>query len=216
MSAATRPTNNAPRPAISHGRAIPAGPWPGPRAFPGGAGTAVVGVGFAAEGTSPLSATPPGSANRPKAVQRRRSAQAGRPERPRTGEGLPGNGRERKRSGNPRVAAPFKPAKNTYFFSATAAFSLEPAVSLTLWPAAIWMVSPVCGLRPVRAARSVRSTASQPGMVIFFARGDRGLEDLEQCVEHGVDCCLAGAGLACYLCNKFTTVLSHLCPPGRS
>src|SRR6478736_3195545 len=29
------------------------------------------------------------------------------------------------------------------------------------------MVSPVCGLRPVRAARSVRSTASQPGMVIF-------------------------------------------------
>src|SRR3954451_1572111 len=29
------------------------------------------------------------------------------------------------------------------------------------------MVSPVWGLRPVRAARSVRSTASQPGMVIF-------------------------------------------------
>lgn len=53
------------------------------------------------------------------------------------------------------------------YLLATAAFSFEPAVSSTEWPAAISIVSPVWGLRPVRAARSVRSTASQPGTVIF-------------------------------------------------
>src|SRR3954447_11911231 len=75
------------------------------------------------------------------------------------------------RSGNPMGYRSFSSrlyaGRNKIYFLETAAFSLEPAVSLTLWPAAIWMVSPVCGLRPVRAARSVRSTASQPGMVIF-------------------------------------------------
>ena len=53
------------------------------------------------------------------------------------------------------------------YFLATAAFSFEPAVSLTEWPAGIWIASPVCGLRPVRAARSVRSTANQPGIDTF-------------------------------------------------
>src|SRR3954452_18314705 len=75
------------------------------------------------------------------------------------------------RSGNPlgyrSSSSRLYAGTNKIYFLETAAFSLEPAVSLTLWPAAIWMVSPVCGLRPVRAARSVRSTASQPGMVIF-------------------------------------------------
>src|SRR5699024_11574967 len=48
-----------------------------------------------------------------------------------------------------------------------AAFSFEPADSLTPWPAGISIASPVRGLRPVRAARLVRSTENQPGIVIF-------------------------------------------------
>jgi hypothetical protein len=35
----------------------------------------------------------------------------------------------------------------------TAAFSFEPAETFTVFDAGIWMVAPVCGLRPVRAAR---------------------------------------------------------------
>src|SRR5699024_9128182 len=55
-----------------------------------------------------------------------------------------------------------------YFFSpVAAAFNFEPAESLTPWPAGISIASPVRGLRPVRAARLVRSTENQPGMVIF-------------------------------------------------
>src|SRR5690625_2990537 len=55
-----------------------------------------------------------------------------------------------------------------YFFSpVAAAFSFEPADSFTPWPAGIWIASPVRGLRPVRAARLVRSTENQPGIVIF-------------------------------------------------
>ena len=51
-------------------------------------------------------------------------------------------------SGNLVVAAPCPlrlraGEEEAYFLLETAAFSLEPAVSLTLLPAAIWMVSPV-------------------------------------------------------------------------
>src|SRR5215218_8469994 len=67
------------------------------------------------------------------------------------------------------------------------------------------------------ACRAVGALNGEPARYgDLLARGDRSLENLEQCVEDGVDGCLAGAGLARYLCNKFTTVLSHLCPPGRS
>jgi hypothetical protein len=96
-----------------------------------------------------------------------------------------------------------------YFLLETAAFSLEPAVSLTLWPAAIWMVA-------AGACCTVGALHSEPARDgDLLAGGNRGLENLEQSVEDGVDGSLAGAGLASYLCNKFTTVLSHLCPPGR-
>ena len=49
----------------------------------------------------------------------------------------------------------------------TAALSFEPALTLTESLAAISMASPVCGLRPVRAARCVFSKAIQPGIVTF-------------------------------------------------
>ena len=39
---------------------------------------------------------------------------------------------------------------SSYF---AAALSFEPAETLTEWPAGIWISAPVCGLRPVRAAR---------------------------------------------------------------
>src|ERR1700712_67452 len=45
-----------------------------------------------------------------------------------------------------------------------AAFSLLPAETFTPLLAAIWMVAPVAGLRPARAARCVCSNAIQPGM----------------------------------------------------
>jgi hypothetical protein len=35
----------------------------------------------------------------------------------------------------------------------TEAFSLLPADTFTVFEAAIWIVAPVCGLRPARAAR---------------------------------------------------------------
>src|SRR5690606_32217258 len=47
------------------------------------------------------------------------------------------------------------------------ALSLLPAEILTPVEAGIWMVSPVAGLRPVRAARWVGSTEIQPGMATF-------------------------------------------------
>src|SRR3954447_11515806 len=46
----------------------------------------------------------------------------------------------------------------------TAAFSLEPAVTLTRLPAGILISAPVCGLRPVRAAVSTCSKEIQPGI----------------------------------------------------
>ncbi|KQS17684.1 hypothetical protein ASG05_09715 [Frigoribacterium sp. Leaf186] len=45
--------------------------------------------------------------------------------------------------------------------------SLLPTLTLTLSLAAISRASPVCGLRPVRAARCVFSKAIHPGMVTF-------------------------------------------------
>src|SRR5581483_9834409 len=48
-----------------------------------------------------------------------------------------------------------------------AASSLEPTVTLATFVAAIWTVSPVCGLRPVRAARCDCSNVRYPGIVSF-------------------------------------------------
>ena len=56
------------------------------------------------------------------------------------------------------------------------------------------MVAPVCGLRPVRAARCVRSTASHPGMETLVPRTDGLGERVEETAEHGVDGGLALAG----------------------
>src|SRR5581483_7629739 len=48
-----------------------------------------------------------------------------------------------------------------------AALSLEPTVTLATFVAAIWTGSPVCGLRPVRAARCDCSNVRYPGIVSF-------------------------------------------------
>src|SRR5690606_7225495 len=48
-----------------------------------------------------------------------------------------------------------------------ASFSFEPADTFTEYPAGIWIGSPVCGLRAVRAARCVRSKVRKPGTVTF-------------------------------------------------
>jgi len=45
-----------------------------------------------------------------------------------------------------------------------AAFSLLPAETFTPLLAAIWIVAPVAGLRPARAARCVCSNEIQPGI----------------------------------------------------
>ncbi len=49
----------------------------------------------------------------------------------------------------------------------TADLSFEPAVTLTRLPAAILISSPVCGLRPVRAAVATCSNERKPGIVTF-------------------------------------------------
>src|SRR5690606_9496950 len=72
--------------------------------------------------------------------------------------------RECSRGTDQRWSMPLQARKVPYL---TAAFSLEPALTLTPFDAAIWMVSPVAGLRPARAARWVFSNDSQPGMLTF-------------------------------------------------
>src|SRR6476620_5937570 len=63
-----------------------------------------------------------------------------------------------------------------YFEALAVALSLEPAVTLTALAAGTWIVSPVCGLRPVRAARRVRSNDRNPGRVSFSLPAETTLE----------------------------------------
>src|SRR5215203_5496543 len=60
-----------------------------------------------------------------------------------------------------RAASPLSYDRVDYL---TAAFSFEPAVTLTRWPAGILISAPVCGFRPVRAEVSTRSNEIQPGI----------------------------------------------------
>src|SRR4051794_7861801 len=54
--------------------------------------------------------------------------------------------------------------------AAAAFFRTEPAVTLTVFAAAISIDSPVCGFRPVRAERCERSTVSSPGRATLSPR----------------------------------------------
>src|SRR6185503_19344593 len=49
-------------------------------------------------------------------------------------------------------------------------FRFEPAVTLTVLAAGMSIDSPVCGLRPVRAERWVRSTVRRPETATFSPR----------------------------------------------
>src|SRR3712207_9175039 len=49
-------------------------------------------------------------------------------------------------------------------------FRFEPAVTLTVLAAGMSIDSPVCGLRPLRAERWVRSTVSRPETATFSPR----------------------------------------------
>ena len=78
---------------------------------------------------------------RPEPVAAASGADDGRPE---TTTGAVGRRRASGRSRTPLVVA------KDYF---AAALSLEPAETLAAFVAAIWIVAPVCGFRPVRADR---------------------------------------------------------------
>src|SRR5699024_10596662 len=79
-------------------------------------------------------------------------------------ERLPPPGARTRRRGAGSLLRPFVDGGSAAAEShlATAFFRAEPADTLTPSPAGIWISSPVRGLRPVRAARSTRSTLSRP------------------------------------------------------
>ncbi len=49
-----------------------------------------------------------------------------------------------------------------YYLAFTASFNAFPALTAGVFPAGIVRVSPVCGLRPSRAARSLTSNVPKP------------------------------------------------------
>ncbi len=89
----------------------------------------------------------------------------------------------------PELVEPDAKLKEAYFF-ATAAFSFEPAVSLTEWPAGIWIASPVWDRN-------------------LFTLGNLVDENLEDCIQNTVDGNLRVFGLRCNSSNKFATVHSQ-------
>ena len=76
-----------------------------------------------------------------------------------------------------------------------ASFRALPAVNLTVLAAAIWMVSPVAGLRPSRAARLPTERAKKPGTLTLSPLATADFQGGLQAAQHCVDGLLLEIGV---------------------
>src|SRR4051812_49095556 len=77
-------------------------------------------------------------------------------------------GWKRKRHLDPAVEVPRKLAKTDYLAPKIASLAALATRNFTTFLAAIWMISPVAGLRPWRALRLTSTSFPKPGSVKLF------------------------------------------------